>query len=78
MDNERIYIIEARDEAGQLKFDCPDPSTVFGNEAITGITENKIADIVYRKHPEAILHGTNIPDWAKCFNPNWKIRRKTW
>ena len=77
-DYNKIYVIEPRDEQGHLLLDCPEPYTIFGTEAIHGITLEKIANIVYRQHPEALLQGTNIPNWAKCFNKNWVVREKTW
>jgi hypothetical protein len=72
------WIIEARDEQGQLKFDCEQPESFFGIGAIKGISENRIADAIFRKLPDASLQGDQRPNWPKLINPHWTARRKTW
>lgn len=73
------YIIEARDESGALLLgDYPQPETVFGIGAITGLTADDMARVIFRRVPDATLDGGSIACWPKLVNLNWIARRKTW
>ena len=72
------YIIEARDTNGKLNLQCEQPTNFFGAWAIQGIFADEIAQIIFRKIPNAILDGQNIHLWPSIINPLWKARRKTW
>jgi len=80
----KLYIIEARDEAGQLLLrdaegkPYPQPDTVFGLGSIHGMTEDAMAQVIFRRIPDATLDGGSIPLWPALINPNWKARVKTW
>jgi len=74
----QLWIIEARDEAGQLKFDCLQPELFFGIRAMQGISVNEMADAIFRKIPNATLSGDQLPFWPRLINPHWTARRKTW
>lgn len=79
-----LYVIESRDSEGRLLFRdtdgkrLPMPEEVFGNAAITGITEDAMAKAIFAKAPEAILDGRFVAQWPTILNPNWKARVKTW
>ena len=76
---EKKYIIEARDERGQLKFDCEQPESFFGMGAIHGMTDWEMSRPLFSKLGDKIsLCGDNIPNWPKLVNPNWVAREKTW
>jgi hypothetical protein len=72
------YVIEARNNDGTLKFDCPQPESYFGNRAITGITEDEIAKAIFRTAPDATMSGMNISAWPRNIDQNWTARIKTW
>lgn len=72
------WIIEARDESGQLKFNCPQPESVFGLEAITGLTDWEMSRPIFQRIPNATLDGGSIALWPRLLNPNWTARKKTW
>lgn len=72
------WVIEARDSAGKLLFDVAQPESFFGLCAIQGITEDQMAQAIFRKVPDAVMLGTNIPAWPKLVNAAWSARRKTW
>jgi hypothetical protein len=74
----QLWIIEARDESGQLIFDCPQPNTFFGLDSIHGMTEDGMAKTIFRKIPDATLDGGSIAMWPKLINPHWIARKKTW
>lgn len=73
-----LYIIEARDAQGQLKFGCPQPNEFFGLGAIQGMDEDEMAQAIFRKIPDASLKGSDIPNWPRMIHRNWIARRKTW
>lgn len=74
-----LYVIEARDSNGQLLLgDAPQPETVFGSRAITGMTDDEMAKVIFSKIPDVILTGDSILLWPRKINPNWTARRKTW
>lgn len=76
---EKLYIIEARDSAGKLLLgDYPQPESVFGMKAITGMDDWQMSRVVFSRVPDATLDGGNIPSWPSLIDPNWKARRKTW
>lgn len=77
---ERIWIIESRNADGVLDFAEPQPESVFGMLAITGITENEMAQRIWATVEVGAhsLHGMNIPVWPSFIDPRWKARRKTW
>lgn len=74
----QLYIIEARDESGQLKFDCQRPDEFFGLQSIHGMSDDEMARPIFRQIPDATLDGGNIPNWPKLINPHWTARVKTW
>jgi hypothetical protein len=74
----QLWIIEARDESGQLKLDCPQADSFFGMGAIIGMTEDTMAKTIFRKIPDATLDGGSIAAWPKLINPHWTARKKTW
>jgi len=78
MDDRKHYVIERRDEEGRLDFKGPQPEGVFGMDAITGIDEDRIAQIVWRHFPEAVLEGAAILDWAAMIDPAFRTRAKYW
>jgi len=73
-----LWIIERRDETGQLLLNDPQPETYFGGGAITGITEDALAKAVFRNFPEALMDGRHIPTWPSIVHPEFIARRKTW
>ena len=74
----KLYIIEARDEKGKLKFDCPQPEELFGIKAITGISAWEMSQAIYYRDKECILTGDCIPLWPRILNKFWTARLKTW
>ncbi len=73
------YIIEARGADGQLLLgDYPQPQSVFGMKAITGITDWEMSRVIFAKDGDAILNGDNIRNWPRLINPNWVAREKSW
>jgi hypothetical protein len=72
------YIIEARNTDGTRALRGPQPETVFGNGAITGMSEDDIAKVIFRHKPEASLDGRNIAYWPSVIDERWIARRKTW
>lgn len=73
-----LYVIEARDPDGKLDLRGPQPESVFGNAAITGITEEAMARTVFRHKPEACLRGDDLDRWPSLIDPRWIARRKYW
>jgi len=77
-----LWIIEARDEAGKLDFRAPQPESVFGNGAITGLTEDAMSAVIFRRLSDAELggglRGDNIARWPTLIDARWIARRKTW
>lgn len=74
------YVIECRRLDGTLDFTPPQPESVFGLDAITGITDDAMARVIFRKLPELVgaMHGQNIPQWPSFVDPRWTARTKTW
>lgn len=72
------WIIEARTADGQLDLTAPQPEQVFGLAAIQGITEDDMAQVIFRRCPEASLQGDQISAWPRLLDPRWVARRKTW
>jgi len=75
------YIIEARDKDGNLlsaQYPQPAEHKAFGIKAITGITINEMAKVIYAHNRDALLVGGDMPNWPKFINKNWTARRKTW
>lgn len=73
-----LYIIECRKPDGSLDFAEPQPESVFGKDAITGIGLDRMAHIVYAKNTKVSLYGTNIPDWPRAIDERWVARKKSW
>lgn len=73
-----LYIIEARTPDGALDFTDPQPESVFGDKAITGITDWDMAQAIYRQSPDAVLQGDQIALWPRWLDPRWTARPKTW
>ena len=75
----KLYIIEARDCDGKLLLGkYPQPSSMFGMGAISGMTDWEMSRIIYRKFPTAVLRGDDIPRWLQLLDVNWIARVKTW
>jgi len=72
------WVIEKRDEQGQLDFSKPQPEDVFGLGAITGLTEHDMVRVIYRRLPNVTLDGRNIPHWPALIDGRFYARRKTW
>lgn len=73
-----LYVIEKRDETGSLDFSEPQPNKFFGLAAITGISEDAMAKVVFRLAPDAVLTGMDIPAWPSHVDARFSARRKTW
>lgn len=73
-----LYVIEARTHDGALDLKAADPVTVFGIAAITGISEDAMAKVIFRQVPDATLDGREIALWPGKINPAWRARAKTW
>lgn len=74
-----VWIIEARDADGNLDLKkAPQPEEFFGMGAITGMTDNRIAQAIFRTLPDAVLTGDSIPAWPALIDPRFRARRKTW
>jgi hypothetical protein len=78
----KLFIIEARDENGNLLLysdGVPQPEEVFGMSAIRGMTDWTMSRVVLRELPElfSFLAGDCIPLWPKMFHPTWIAREKT-
>jgi len=73
-----VYIIEKRDESGQLVFTAPQPESIFGMGAIKGIKDHVMAQVVWKHKPDAVLTGDSIAAWPSLIDPQFKARRKTW
>lgn len=73
------YVIEKRTEDGALDTSDPQPETVFGQRAVTGIGADEMAKIVYLHAPKGVqLRGTEIPSWPGHVHPRFRARPKTW
>lgn len=72
------YVIECRNKDGGLSFGDPQPWTVFGAMAMTGIDADEMAKRIFRHKPDAILDGRYITEWPALIDPRWSARRKTW
>lgn len=72
-----LYVIEKRGRDGCLDFSAPQPEDFFGLAAITGVSEDAMAKVVYRHCPDVVLCGTNM-QWAANINPGFHTRLKTW
>jgi len=73
-----LWIIEARNPNGSLDLRCAQPERIFSNRCITGMTADRIGDVVLRYVPGAILSGQDIPHWPSILHTAWVARRKTW
>jgi hypothetical protein len=71
-------VIEARNADGTLDLKCAQPEMMFGDKAITGITCDDMAKVIFHHCPNASLHGTNIPIWPKALHEKWIARVKYW
>jgi hypothetical protein len=76
----KLYIIEARDEKGELLLgNYPQPESFFGMGAIHGMDDWSMSRPLFAKFgPNISLSGDNIPNWPKLVDPNWVAREKTW
>lgn len=74
----KLYVIEARDEAGKLDLSGLQPEHVFGRRAITGISEDEIARVIFNRHEDAVLDGRFVPSWPKIVDARFAAREKTW
>ena len=72
------WVIECRTPEGKLDLTGPQPESFFGMPAIQGITDNEMADTIFRRLTEASLSGDAIPSWPALIDPRWIARRKYW
>lgn len=72
------YVIECRTPEGKLDFTGQQPEAVFGMEAIQGISEDRMAKVIFRHDPDAVLTGDRISAWPSVIDSRWIARRKTW
>jgi hypothetical protein len=72
------YVIEARNDKGELDLTKPQPESFFGRKAITGISSNEMSHIIFKKFTDAILEGNNIMLWPKIFDTRFVARKKYW
>lgn len=78
------YIIEARHPDGSLDLTAPQPEEFWGIKAITGISQDEMARVIYRLHPEVdtsrsiLLDGAQICLWPRVIDIRFTARRKTW
>jgi len=72
------YVIERRHADGSLDLGGPQPESVFGVAAITGISEDAMAKAIFRHKPDAVMRGDNISRWPSLIDERWIARRKTW
>lgn len=75
---EKRYVIECRNPDGSLDLRERQPESVFGNSAITGITEWQMSRLIFKKFPDAVLRGETISAWPSIFDSRWRAREKTW
>lgn len=73
------YVIECRAPDGSLDLTGPQPENVFGLAAITGISEDAMARVLFSRCGDGIvLDGGNICGWPSKIDPRRKARRRTW
>lgn len=74
-----LWIIEARTPDGKLDFADPQPERVFGEGAITGLSVDAMAKVVFQHVPSDVtLTGADIARWPARIDPRWVAREKTW
>lgn len=73
-----LWIIECRKPDGTLDFAVPQPESVFGNAAISGMDDHAMAVVIFRKLPDAVLEGHMIATWPSLLDARWRARQKTW
>jgi len=67
------YIVEARDDKGNLIFDCEQPPA----EWISGVTIDQMYQYFFCNHPHA--ESTTWKELIEWFNSkSWYVRPKTW
>jgi hypothetical protein len=74
----QLYVIECRDESGRLDFTGPQPENVFGDGAIRGISDDRMAKAIYHCLPDAVMSGESVELWPTLLDPRWTARKKTW
>lgn len=72
------WIVERRDEAGNLVFLNPQPEHLFGHGAIKGMSADSMARIIFARKGDVVLRGDNIPNWPRVLHEQFTARRKTW
>lgn len=72
------WIVERRDDAGNLVFSNPQPKHFFGYGADKGMSENTMAKAIFAHSKDAVLAGDNIPNWPRVLHEQFVARRKTW
>lgn len=78
MSSRELYVIEARTPEGKLDMTAPQPEKYFGMQAITGISEDAMARVVYRHNANVTLDGRHVLNWPIAIDKRFKARRKTW
>lgn len=79
MNSNTRYVIECRDVLGNLDFTGRQPEHVFGMDAITGITEDRMAKVVFAHCGDHVtLDGRFVTDWPALIDGRWTCRKKTW
>jgi hypothetical protein len=75
-----LWIIEARID-GRLDLTAPQPEALFGTKAITGLTSDDMAKVIFRNLPDlpdASLQGDSIVRWPTLLDSRFIARPKTW
>ena len=75
---EKRYVIECRHPDGVLDFAEPQPESVFGLKAITGVTDIEMSRVIFARQPTACLEGWAVARWPQLIDHRWSAREKTW
>lgn len=74
----KLYVIEARNPDGSLDFASPQPEQIFGGAAVTGITVDRMAKVIYARKPDAVLTGDSVCKWPALLDSRFTARVKYW
>lgn len=73
-----LWIIEKRNADGSLNLTDPQPHQIFGMGAIHGMDDNAMAQVIFRKVPDAVMDGRFVAHWPQLIDPQFTARRKYW
>lgn len=73
-----LYVIDCRTPDGKLDFKPPQPESVFGSLASSGVELDTMAKWIYQRAPHAVLDGRYISRWPSNIDSRWIARAKTW